>query len=373
MKFTPLKFQGSLAAGGVALMPFVYLQFTVPHAKGLIKLSDIPFVGLSLGKTILSLSLLGIMLTFTIIHLLLTVMFLSGLIKWLLNKEEYRYFINTPVTNIGIFSPVISLAMSMNVFWGPFSFFIPNLSTNLQAMMWPALIFFGLLWIILFRLESKVFKIWLSQPLDVDKLNFGWLLDVFALGMVSLTGTGIASLSNNIEIASIAAFMSLFTLSIGFFLFISKLIYLIYHQLQSHSLPSKQTQPSFFTVIPISCLFGVSFYKFCVYLEKYFSLDVKVLSYFVITFSFVITIGWGIFCLYLLSDYFKNEFIKNEFYPSQWGIVCALVGSEVLGAYVYGNFYASSLLSIISYVSILFAAIIYVLILIRYYKEKKIS
>lgn len=41
MKFTPLIFQASLAAGGVALMPFNYLQFAVPHGEGLIKLSDI--------------------------------------------------------------------------------------------------------------------------------------------------------------------------------------------------------------------------------------------------------------------------------------------------------------------------------------------
>ena len=37
MKFTPLKFQIPLAAGGVALMAFNYLQFAVPHGKGLIK------------------------------------------------------------------------------------------------------------------------------------------------------------------------------------------------------------------------------------------------------------------------------------------------------------------------------------------------
>ena len=215
MKFIPLKFQGPLAAGGVALMPFVYLQFTVPHAKGLIKLSDIPFAGLNLINTSFYLSLIGIMLTFTIIHLIFTIFSLGSLIKWRTKKEEYHNFINTPLTNIGIFSPIISVAMSMNVIFGPMSFFIPKLSDNLQVMMLPTLIFLGLLWVILFRFITKVYKIWLSQPLDVDKLNFGWMLDVFALGMVSLTGTGIASLSNNKEIASIAAFISLFTLRIG--------------------------------------------------------------------------------------------------------------------------------------------------------------
>jgi hypothetical protein len=143
---------------------------------------------------------------------------------------------------------------------------------------------------------------------------------------------------------------------------------LTYYQIKSVSLPLKQAQPTFFVVIPIICLFGVSFYKFCVYLEKYFSFDIKVLSYFIINISFVISIGWGIFCLYLLGAYFKNEFVKNEFYPAQWTIVCGLVGSQVLGSYAYGNFYRSSLLATFNYISILLATIIYILVLIRYYQ-----
>jgi hypothetical protein len=47
MKFTPLKFQIPLAAGGIALMAFNYLQFAVPHGKGLVKLSDITWSGLT--------------------------------------------------------------------------------------------------------------------------------------------------------------------------------------------------------------------------------------------------------------------------------------------------------------------------------------
>jgi tellurite resistance protein TehA-like permease len=368
MKFTPLSFQGPLAAGGVALMPFVLLQFTVPHEKALITLSDIEFTGLGIFNTFYFISLFGIMLLFTIIHLILTVNSLIGLVKWLSKEREFINFINTPLSNIGIFSPIVSLTMSMNVILGPAYFFITKISANLQIIMWPALISFAILSLIFFILEIKIFKIWLNQAIDLDKLNFGWLLDAFALGMLSLVGTGIASLSNTIEIASTAAFIALFTLSFGFILFISKLLYLIYHQLRSITLPTKQAQPTFFVVIPISCLFGVSLYKFYVYLEKYFFFNIKFLSYFVITFSFVIAIGWGIFCLHLLSDYFKNEFVKNEFYPGQWTIVCALVGSEVLASYVYGNFYANLLFIIFNYISILLASIIFILILTRYYQ-----
>ncbi|KKM12026.1 hypothetical protein SY88_05790 [Clostridiales bacterium PH28_bin88] len=321
MKFTPLKFQASLAAGGVALMPFNYLQFAVPHGKGLIKLSDIPWAELTMSQTTLYLPLIGIMLAFTMINLLFTVVFLKSLMQWLANKEEYHSFISNPSTNIGIFAPIASLSMTANVIWGPLGFFIPQLSSNIQVLMLPSLIFFGFLWFMLLRLEFKVLKIWLSQPVDVSKLNFVWLLDVFAFGLVNLTGSGIAAISSNSEIASIATFGSLFTLSIGLFLFITKLAYLIYLQIKSTRLPEKPVLPAYFLVIPITCLFGLSFYRILMYLHTYFSFDVKILSFFLITFSYVITIGWGIFSLYLLSDYLKNDFAKSDFSPPQWGMV----------------------------------------------------
>lgn len=321
MKFTPIKFQASLAAGGVALMAFNYLQFAIPHGKGLIKLSDISFTKLTLGETSLYLPLIGIMLAFTLANLILTIIFLKGFAQWFADKTEYNNFINNSSIHIGIFAPIASLSMTANVIWGPLSFFVPTLSANIQALMFPSLIFFALLWLIVLKLEFKVLKIWLTQPVDVSKLNFVWLLDVFAFALVNLTGTGIAAISSNRELASIAAFASLFTLSIGFFLFLAKLAYLIYLQLKSNTLPGNPVLPAFFLVIPITCLFGLSFYRIAVYLQTYYSFDIKVLSYFIITFSYAITIGWGIFTVYLLSGYLRKEFSKSEFSPPQWGMV----------------------------------------------------
>ncbi|GAB6171906.1 hypothetical protein JCM15765_13840 [Paradesulfitobacterium aromaticivorans] len=187
--------------------------------------------------------------------------------------------------------------------------------------MLPTLIFFAFLWFILLKLEFKVLKIWLSQTIDMSKLNFVWLLDVFAFALVNLTGTGIAAISSNRVIASIAAFASFFTLSMGFFLFLAKLAYLIYLQLKSNSLPGKPILPAYFLVIPITCLFGLSFYRIAMYLQMYYSFDIKVLSYFIIMFSYVITIGWGIFTVYLLGGYLKKDFSRSEFSPPQWGMV----------------------------------------------------
>jgi len=319
MKFSPLRFQAPLAAGGIALMAFNYLQFTVPYGEGLLKLSDIPWGRLTMGQIGAYYPLIGIMLVFIIANLFLTSVFLKQLIEWRSNKEEYRIFMSDSLINIGIFVPIASLAMTVNVVWGPLAFFIPNFSA--QAMMMPSLIVFGLLWIAVFLLEFKVLKTLLTQTFDFNKLNFIWLLDVFAFGLVNLTGTGIASMSNDKVIASIAAFGSFFGLTIGLFLLIAKLAYLVNSQIKSAKLPEKPILPAFFLVIPITCLYGLSLYRIMTYLQRYFLFDVQLVSYFLITLSYAVTIGWCIFTLYLLNDYFKRDFYKSKFSPPQWAMI----------------------------------------------------
>jgi len=322
MKFTPFKFQVPLAAGGISLMAFNYLQFAVPHGEGLIKLSDMPWAGFSTVQNLMYLFLTGIMLIFTAISLISTVVLLKSLLVWLFNREEYNAFMNGPPTmSIGIFVPIASMSMIANVVLAPLAFFIPEISSNLQSLMLPGFIFFGCLWFILFMLEFKFLKNWLTQPLDGAKLNFVWLLDVFAFGLVNLTGTGIASMAADKELSSIAAFVSLLALSVGLFLLVTKLSYLVYLQLKSVSLPQSPVLPSYFIMIPITCLFGISLLRLTEYLQIHFNIDTEIISFFLINFSYVTSIGWGVFSIYLLSSYFKEYFYRSEFSATQWAMV----------------------------------------------------
>ncbi len=65
------------------------------------------------------------------------------------------------------------------------------------------------------------------------------LSGTFTFGLVSLTGTGIASLSQNYTIATMAAVASFFLLIIGSVLFVAKFVFLIYLQLKFARLPDK--------------------------------------------------------------------------------------------------------------------------------------
>ncbi|MDI6756384.1 MAG: hypothetical protein QME32_00005 [Endomicrobiia bacterium] len=354
MKFSPIKFQAALAAAGVALMPFVYLQFSVPHGKGIVGFADIYGAGMS-GSYFITI-LVGIMAVFAAAHVVLTMFYLKDMVLWISDKKESGDFMNSHPTNIGIFSPIISLAMSINVLMGPAVFFF---GITVQSALLPAFIVWTILWILLLLAEARAVKSWVTKPVETDKLNFGWLLDVFAFGMVSLVGAGIASLSAKNNVASAAALMTMTALAAGAFLFVVKLIILVYHQLRAEKLPEKTFLPGYFTVVPILCLFGVSVYKFNVYLKNTFAYDLNAFSFFVVTGSFTAAAFCILFISYLLKEYFLEEFGKKEFYPSLWSPVCALVGFEVLGCYVYGNYYRNTALLFVCYLSIVMAVVLY--------------
>ncbi|KAF0092482.1 MAG: hypothetical protein FD141_666 [Fusobacteria bacterium] len=321
LKFNPLLFQASLAAGGVALMAFNFLQFSIPHEKGLVVISDIMWNSFSLFEFTKNMILVGIMLLFVIIHFVLTFIFLAKLIKWIINGKEMNDLIGDPYKNVWLFVPISSLAMSANVFWGSLGFFISDISSKLQSYMLPSMVLFGLLLVSLLILEMKALKIWLSKEIDRSKFNFVWLLDVFSFALVSLTGSGIAAMSINSRIASMAAFLSLVTISIGIILFVIKIIYLVYLQIKAGKLPEDSIIPSFFLVIPIMCLFGLSLYRIFSFCGVFLNIELKGLSFIVLIFSYIVTIAWGVFVVYLIIDYFKNKFIKSDFAPTQWGMV----------------------------------------------------
>jgi len=314
-------FQATLAAGGVALMPFNFLQFAIPHGKGLITLSHITETTFADLQATLYYPLIAVMLVFVALHFGLTAVLLKTLASWLYEKGKFKSFMDDPYNNVGIFAVISSLSMTANVFWGPLGFFFPTISNNLRAFMLPSLIFFGLLWLAVLVLEFRVMKVWFTNEIELSRYNFIWLLDVFAFALVNLTGTGIAAMSGNGQIASIAAFMSIVTLIIGIFLFTLKLAYLIFQQIKKHALPDKPILPAFFLVIPITCLFGLSFYRLGSYLQTNLSMELPSFSFFVLNFSYVITIVWGVFCVYLLSDYLKNHFADSSFSYPQWGMV----------------------------------------------------
>lgn len=367
-KFNPLFFQASLAAGGISLMPFNYLQFAIPHGKGLIKLSDVTWTGISGMQMTQNAALISIMFISVVAHVILTFEFLKGLAGWLSNKRAVTELMGDPYRNMTIFPIIGSLAMSANVLWAPVGFFVPQISSGLQSLMLPSLVFWGVLWIMMFVLEFNVAKAWLKQHIEIEKFNFVWLLDVFAFGLVSLAGSGVAGTSGNPQISGIAVVGTVVTVTVGIILLFVKFVNLIKPMIKRKDLPSVGILPAYFILIPITCLFGISIFRLISYFQRVYSYNLSGHQSVIIVLLYVFSMSWLAFSVYLLGNYFRNQFLGSEYSAPQWSMVCALVGSQVLGVYAQSLFIKSPIMSAINFVSIILAVVIYILIFGKFMK-----
>ncbi len=341
--FNPLMFLMSLGAGGIAVIPFAFFQYTVKHGKGLIQLSQMGHGTLPFLQEVLFRFLESVMVVFAVIHLVATFMMVRSLVRFV-KSGSYKDFIGDPLKNAAILAPFISIVMTMNVFIGPIRFFVPPFAANLQVFMLPALVAWSVIWVLLMRMEMKLLRISFTKSFDVSKISFGWLLHPFALGMTTVTGTGIAALAKNASVAHVAAFMSFVSGTMGFFLLVVKLMAIFKSHFAAPGLPEKQFLPSFLIVIPNITLYAISAFRLGHYLEHHHAVHLGAYFKIVMTVAFAFETWYLMFGLTLLKDYFKKDFFKREFYVSQWGFVCPVVAYAVLGSFVYKVFLPSAVL-----------------------------
>lgn len=338
--FSPLSFLASLGAGGISVIPFAFLQYSFHSGKGLIDYGLINHASLPLAQQLLFYFLEAVMIVFATLHFILTYQNTVGLLGWL-KTDAYREFINDPLRNSAIMAPFISYAMTANVLIAPVRFFVPFLADNLQSFMLPALIAVGLLWFFLMNMEVRLLKTSFVKSFDVSKIHFGWLLHPFALGMATVTLTGIAAMSKNVPVAHTAAAMAAVSGTMAFFLLIVKLISIFKSHFAADGLPEKQFLPSMLIVVPNITLLAVAGFRMGHYLHHQFDFQTDLLVFLIVGVSFAFQTWYMWFGLALLKDYFKVNFFKNEFYISQWGLVCPFVAYAVLGSFVYKLFLPS--------------------------------
>ncbi len=362
--FSPLLFLASLGAGGISVIPFAFLNYTFDHGKGLVKIADINYQNLEIGTKILFRFMELSMLIFIILHVILSIIFFIKLIPWL-KKKSYKKFIENPLENSAILAPFISIIMTMNVAIGPIRYFIPDFSKNLQSFMFPALIAWAIIWIFLMRMEIKLLKTSFEKSFDINKIHFGWLLHPFALGMLTVTGTGIAALAHSANIAHLAAFMSLTSGTMGLFLLLVKMITLFKSHFAAPGMPDRQFLPSFLIVIPNITLYAISAFRLGHYLEHQHHLEMGAFFLIIMTVSFAFETWYLAFGLSLLKEYFKKHFSK-EYYVSQWGLVCPVVAYAVLGSFVYKFFVPNLIIYGLVVLTMIISIILFFVLLEKY-------
>jgi len=348
-------------------MPFAFMQYTLKHGPGLVTRSDVGHSGLALGQSLWFSGLEAVMVVFVLLHFILTAVFLVKLWHWL-KTDDFKQTLDSPLRNAGLLAPFISVIMTMNVFIGPVRYFIPALAANLQLFMAPALGFWALLWLALIYTEIRLLKISFDRGFDVNQISFGWLLHPFALGMLTVVGTGIAAMSQNASLATTAAFLSLVSGTMGLFLLVVKLIMIFKSHFAADGLPERQFLPSFLIVVPNITLYAISAFRFGHYLEHTQGMELGSYYLLVITAAFAFEVWYMLFGMALLSDYFKKHFWQKEFYVTQWGFVCPVVAFGVLGSFTYKVFAASAAIYGTVSVSIILAVALFGVLLARHLK-----
>lgn len=347
-EFNPLSFLASVGAGGIAVIPFAYLQNVVHQGKGLVTLQGLTESGAVSPTALLLLSL--VMIIFGSIHIGLSINLFA---KWFgfVKSEGYKKLKNDPLKNGALMVPVISAAMTMNVFIADIRFFIPGISSNFQSMMLPAMLGWSALWLSMMYMEISLLKVKFTKDFDAGKISFGWLLHPFALGMVTVTGTGIAAMSQDIAIADTAALMSAVSGSMGLFLFAVKLISIFTSHFRAPGIPERQFMPSFLIVVPVLTLFAISFFRFSHYMEHRFAFDMHWFFALVMVAGFAFETWYMAFGIAMLKDYFKKDFFKREYYVTLWAFICPFVAYSVLATFLYKTFLPNPAFEVITLLS----------------------
>jgi hypothetical protein len=367
-EFNPLTFLASLGAGGISVAPFVYFQYATPHGKGLTTYTEVMLNAASGNKAIIMLAA-AIMVFFALLHLVLTLKFLTNLFGWS-KTPDFKSFVDNPQKNTAIMAVYTSVAMTFNVFIGVIRFFVPALNDNFQGLMLPALIAWSILWLFLMRTELRLLKSAFEKDFDINKLSFGWLMQPFALGMITVSGTGFAALSHNANIAHIAAFLAMISGTMGIFLLFVKLISVFMSHFTMKGMPERQFLPGFLIVIPITTIYAISFFRMGHYLEHQFEYHLEAFKTVIIAVPFAFQTWYFAFGLGMLKEYFKKDFFRKEYYVTLWAFICPFVGYAVLGVFFYKFAIPNIIVQALIFLSVLLAILFYVFVGIRYFKYR---
>jgi hypothetical protein len=313
-----------------------------------------------------TLFLIAVMLVSTLLHFILTAKLSLEFIQWAKSGHLLNEFLLDAAFNVGIFSPIVALGMTANVLLGPVAFFFPEFSKAVPMLVGYGIYPYALLFLALLSLTVSLTKTWLFREGKSVAFTYNWLLDVFAWGMVALAGSGITMAATDAPVAAAASVLTLVAISIGLFIYGIKGTYLLVTQLTSGASLAEPLKPAHFVVVPINCLFAISIYKVAGYTGKSLGIDISSLAFVSVMILFALAFFWLLLCAFAFKDWFRYQFPNPEFYPSQWGLVCVLVGLEVLAVYSHVNYYPSILLLGFSYLSIALAIAIYTFVFMKF-------
>lgn len=364
--FSPLSLLAALGAGGIAVAPFAVMQYLFPHPKGLVTRAAMhaPEAGLASWQSALVAPFEAAMLFFAGLHAILLVLLLARFLA-ASRRGEYEDTSADPLSGAQMLAPHLAIAMLFNVFIGVVRYFVPFLQTAFQDLMLPALI----AWLVLlgFTLKGVYQQLGnaFERPFDLHQARFGWMLLPFALGMVSVVGSGIAAMAKAPGVAHVAAFFTLVGGMGALFLLVVKLLTLMQVHYQQPGLPDRHSLPSILAVVPILTVLAVIGFRLAHYAHAQLGMHLEWAGPVIVASVFAFQTFYLGFGFVLMRTYLMRDFWRGEYHPAQWGMVCPFVAWSVLGAFVGGSVLSGAPLVVAVLASLSVSIVVFLAVLVR--------
>lgn len=261
--YSPLYFLASLGAGGLSVTFFMYLMFWVPHSGKPVPTFEDVMAAFQSGQAPLQLAIVVAVVgiaAMTFLNIKSLVWNLSAFSAFK-KTDAYVKLMNSNAESTVLALP-LALAMTVNALFIVGLVFVPGLWSIIEYLFPLALIAFGLIAILAFRIIGDFLGRILSTGgiFDVTANNsFAQMLPAFALSMVAVGLSAPAAMSLNATTVGVSLILSTF-MGTAAIIYALVAIFTAFNSMLHHG-TAKEAGPTLMIVVPILTVLGIMFLR----------------------------------------------------------------------------------------------------------------
>lgn len=312
--YSPLYFLAALGSGGLSVSFFMYLQFMIPHKGNPIVTQS--HVTKLIQKGNFESVLAALALLFLVFFAFRHVELIIRNVKWyraFRKSEDFKAFDASPKGMSQMAIP-LTLAMTLNIILIVSVLAIPNMWDYIEYLFPVSIAGFlavGLYASIIFG--KQMLRIIINGNTSfVNANNLSHLISIFTFTMISVGFAASGAMSHYTIVNSVGIFFAIFFLSMALVIAGVKLILGFKAMLENGI--AKEAAPTFWLVIPILTLIGITLFRLLMGLDHNYDNKVESSSLFIMTAVIVsLQILNGVFGWAIMKKigYF-SDFIKGE-------------------------------------------------------------
>ncbi len=261
--YSPLYFLASLGAGGLAVTFFMYLMFWVPHVGKPVPTFEDILAAIQSGSTPMQTAIVIAVIGIAAMVFLNVKMLLWNLSAFSDFKKTKAYdALRNSNAESTIMAMPLALAMTVNALFIVGLVFVPGLWSIIEYLFPLAVIAFGLIAVLAFRIIADFLGRILSKGgiFDVTANNsFAQMLPAFALSMVAVGFSAPAAMSNNTTTVGLSLVISTFV-GTAAIVYALVAIFTAFNSMLHHG-TAKEAGPTLMVVVPILTVLGIMFLR----------------------------------------------------------------------------------------------------------------